>query len=141
MASATRFAAVLPCENLTLFPLQVQWSSCNIFSTQDHAAAAMAARGIAVYAWKGETDEEYMWCIEQTIHWPDGQQLNMILDDGGDLTNLVHNKYPELLPGEREKHALSTLTIAGVCSERIGWPKMFVLLASKWGEGQANQPS
>ena len=67
----------------------------------------MAARGIAVYAWKGETDEEYMWCIEQTIHWPDGQQLNMILDDGGDLTNLVHNKYPELLPGEREKHALS----------------------------------
>ena len=81
--------------------LQVQWSSCNIFSTQDHAAAAMAARGIAVYAWKGETDEEYMWCIEQTINWPDGQPLNMILDDGGDLTNLVHTKYPQLLSGER----------------------------------------
>ncbi|CAI8032827.1 Adenosylhomocysteinase B [Geodia barretti] len=86
-------------ETLIQLGAEVQWSSCNIFSTQDHAAAAMAARGIAVYAWKGETDEEYMWCIEQTIHWPDGQQLNMILDDGGDLTNLVHNKYPELLPG------------------------------------------
>ena len=79
---------------------QVQWSSCNIFSTQDHAAAAMAAKGIAVYAWKGETDEEYVWCIDQTIFWPDGQPLNMILDDGGDLTNLVHNKYPQLLEGE-----------------------------------------
>lgn len=80
-------------------PLQVQWSSCNIFSTQDHAAAAMAKAGIAVYAWKGETDEEYMWCVDQTIFWPDGKPLNMILDDGGDLTNLVHQKYPELMKG------------------------------------------
>lgn len=59
----------------------------------------MAKAGVAVYAWKGETDEEYIWCIEQTLYWPDGQQLNMILDDGGDLTNLVHTKYSQLLPG------------------------------------------
>lgn len=78
---------------------QVQWSSCNIFSTQNHAAAAIAKTGVAVYAWKGETDEEYIWCIEQTLFWPDGGQLNMILDDGGDLTNLVHTKYPQLLAG------------------------------------------
>merc|ERR1711970_1448494 len=65
----------------------------------DHAAAAMAARGIPVYAWKGETDEEYVWCIEQTINFKDGKPLNMILGDGGDLTNMVHEKYPELLPG------------------------------------------
>ena len=82
------------------FHLQVQWSSCNIFSTQDHAAAAMAKAGIAVYAWKGETDEEYIWCVDQTIFWPDGTPLNMILDDGGDLTNLVHSKYPQLLKGD-----------------------------------------
>ena len=81
------------------FPLQVQWSSCNIFSTQDHAAAAIAKSGVAVYAWKGETDEEYIWCIEQTLFWPNGQQLNMILDDGGDLTNLIHAKYQGLLSG------------------------------------------
>jgi adenosylhomocysteinase len=68
---------------------QVQWSSCNIFSTQDEAAAAIAVTGVPVYAWKGETDEEYMWCVEQTIVFPDGEPLNMILDDGGDLTNLV----------------------------------------------------
>ena len=80
-------------------PYQVTWSSCNIFSTQDEAAAAMAAVGIPVYAWKGETDEEYEWCIEQTIIFPDGQPLNMILDDGGDLTNIVHEKHPELLAG------------------------------------------
>ena len=81
---------------------QVQWSSCNIFSTQDHAAAAIAKTGVAVYAWKGETDEEYIWCIEQTIYWPDGKPLNMILDDGGDLTNLVHRKYPQLFEGRRD---------------------------------------
>eukprot|EP00049_Salpingoeca_infusionum_P017164 m.351962 g.351962 ORF g.351962 m.351962 type:complete len:435 (+) comp16414_c0_seq1:165-1469(+) len=86
-------------ETLTALGAQVTWSSCNIFSTQDEAAAAIAATGVPVYAWKGETDEEYMWCIEQTIFFPDGQPLNMILDDGGDLTNLVHSKYPELLPG------------------------------------------
>jgi len=77
-------------ETLIELGAEVTWSSCNIFSTQDHAAAAIAARGIPVYAWKGETDEEYVWCIEQTIMFPDGKPLNMILDDGGDLTNLVH---------------------------------------------------
>jgi len=86
-------------ETLKALGAEVTWSSCNIFSTQDFAAAAMAKAGIPVYAWKGETDEEYVWCIEQTIHFPDGQPLNMILDDGGDLTNLVHEKYPQLLAG------------------------------------------
>jgi len=86
-------------ETLVELGADVTWSSCNIFSTQDHAAAAMAKAGIPVYAWKGETDEEYIWCIEQTIMFPDGQPLNMILDDGGDLTNLVHEKYQDLLPG------------------------------------------
>ncbi|EDQ91265.1 uncharacterized protein MONBRDRAFT_34987 [Monosiga brevicollis MX1] len=84
-------------ETLTALGAQVQWSSCNIFSTQDEAAAAIAATGVPVYAWKGETDEEYMWCIEQTLVFADGQPLNMILDDGGDLTNLVHEKYPQYL--------------------------------------------
>merc|ERR1712015_516253 len=77
----------------------VTWSSCNIFSTQDHAASAIAAAGVPVYAWKGMTDEEYLWCIEQTVFFPVGQPLNMILDDGGDLTNLIHTKYPHLLAG------------------------------------------
>jgi len=86
-------------ETLIDLGAEVTWSSCNIFSTQDHAAAAMAAIGVPVYAWKGETDEEFVWCIEQTVFFPDGQPLNMILDDGGDLTNLVHDKYPELLAG------------------------------------------
>jgi len=86
-------------ETLTELGAEVTWSSCNIFSTQDHAASAIAKAGIPVYAWKGETDEEYVWCIEQTVFFPDGQPLNMILDDGGDLTNLIHTKYPHLLPG------------------------------------------
>jgi len=86
-------------ETLVELGAEVTWSSCNIFSTQDHAAAAIAKAGIPVYAWKGETDEEYVWCIEQTIFFPDGQPLNMILDDGGDLTNLIHTKYPHLLAG------------------------------------------
>ncbi len=86
-------------ETLTNLGAEVRWSSCNIFSTQDHAASAIATAGIPVYAWKGETDEEYVWCIEQTVFFPDGQPLNMILDDGGDLTNLIHTKYPHLLPG------------------------------------------
>jgi len=86
-------------ETLLELGADVTWSSCNIFSTQDHAAAAIAARGVPVYAWKGETDEEYVWCIEQTLVFPDGQPLNMILDDGGDLTNLVHEKYPQYLEG------------------------------------------
>merc|ERR1712212_867754 len=86
-------------ETLTALGAEVQWSSCNIFSTQDHSASAIAKTGVPVYAWKGETDEEYVWCIEQTIYFKDGQPLNMILDDGGDLTNLVHTKYPKLLVG------------------------------------------
>jgi len=86
-------------ETLTALGADVQWSSCNIFSTQDHAAAAIAKTGVPVYAWKGESDDEYVWCLEQTIFFPDGQPLNMILDDGGDLTALVHNKYPHLIPG------------------------------------------
>ncbi|KAI8323920.1 adenosylhomocysteinase [Martensiomyces pterosporus] len=85
-------------ETLTALGAEVTWSSCNIFSTQDHAAAAIAATGVPVYAWKGETDEEYLWCIEQTLStFKDGKPLNMILDDGGDLTNLVHEKYPQYL--------------------------------------------
>lgn len=98
-------------ETLTALGAEVQWSSCNIFSTQDHAAAAIAKTGVPVYAWKGETDEEYLWCIEQTLVWPDGQPLNMILDDGGDLTNLVHTKYPQFLPGIK---GLSEETTTGV---------------------------
>ncbi|XP_072389235.1 adenosylhomocysteinase [Diabrotica undecimpunctata] len=86
-------------ETLADLGAEVQWSSCNIFSTQDHAAAAIAKRGIPVYAWKGETDEEYLWCIEQTLVFSDGKPFNMILDDGGDLTNLVHTKYPQYLTG------------------------------------------
>merc|ERR1712033_94372 len=86
-------------ETLLELGADVTWSSCNIFSTQDHAAAAIAARGVPVYAWKGETDEEYVWCIEQTLVFPNGKPLNMILDDGGDLTNMVHEKYPQYLEG------------------------------------------
>lgn len=84
-------------ETLTALGAEVQWSSCNIFSTQDHAAAAIAKTGVPVYAWKGETDEEYIWCIEQTLLFSDGKPLNLILDDGGDLTNIVHEKYPQYL--------------------------------------------
>ncbi|KAK6048405.1 adenosylhomocysteinase, partial [Cooperia oncophora] len=98
-------------ETLVELGVEVQWSSCNIFSTQDHAAAAIAATGVPVYAWKGETDEEYEWCIEQTLVFKDGQPLNMILDDGGDLTNLVHQKYPQYLEGIR---GLSEETTTGV---------------------------
>ncbi|QCK13997.1 adenosylhomocysteinase [Mangrovivirga cuniculi] len=83
-------------ETLVELGAEVQWSSCNIFSTQDHAAAAIAKTGVPVYAWKGLTEEEYNWCIEQTLVFEDGQPLNMILDDGGDLTNMVLDKHPEL---------------------------------------------
>ena len=86
-------------ETLTALGAEVRWSSCNIFSTQDHAAAGIAATGIPVFAWKGETNEEFDWCIEQTLFWPDGQPLNMILDDGGDLTAMVIDKFPELAEG------------------------------------------
>jgi len=98
-------------ETLVALGAQVTWSSCNIFSTQDHAAAAMAKAGIPVYAWKGETDEEYIWCIKQTIFFPDGKPLNMILDDGGDLTNYVHEHHADLLPGIK---GLSEETTTGV---------------------------
>ncbi|KAH0619058.1 hypothetical protein JD844_018682 [Phrynosoma platyrhinos] len=98
-------------ETLVALGAEVQWSSCNIFSTQDHAAAAIAKTGIPVFAWKGETDEEYIWCIEQTLYFKDGQPLNMILDDGGDLTNLVHTKYPQLLKGIK---GISEETTTGV---------------------------
>ena len=84
-------------ETLIELGATIRWSSCNIFSTQDHAAAAMAASNIPVFAWQGETEEEYDWCLEQTITGPDGWKPNMILDDGGDLTQLIHKKYPELL--------------------------------------------
>lgn len=84
-------------ETLTALGAEVRWSSCNIFSTQDHAASAIAATGVPVFAWKGETEEEYWWCVEQTIEGPDGWKPNILLDDGGDLTQLLHEKYPHLL--------------------------------------------
>merc|ERR1711935_1007898 len=87
-------------ETLVALGAEVTWSSCNIFSTQDHAAAAIAKAGIPVYAWKGETDEEYERCVEQTITaFPSGKPINMILDDGGDFTNMIHEKFAHLLPG------------------------------------------
>lgn len=84
-------------ETLIALGAEVRWSSCNIFSTQDHAAAAMAAVGVPVFAWKGETEEEYWWCVEQTIRSADGWTPNLLLDDGGDLTQIIHEKYPQLL--------------------------------------------
>ncbi|MCA9123886.1 MAG: adenosylhomocysteinase [Planctomycetales bacterium] len=98
-------------ETLVELGADVTWSSCNIFSTQDHAAAAIAAAGIPVYAWKGETEEEFDWCIEQTLFFPDGKPLNLILDDGGDLTAMVHQRFPELLGDIR---GLSEETTTGV---------------------------
>jgi len=86
-------------ETLIELGASVRWSSCNIFSTQDQAAAALAVRGIPVFAWKGETEEEYWWCIEQTVRGPDGWTPNMILDDGHDLTGYIHDRHPELIPG------------------------------------------
>lgn len=123
MACSSRPAAVLTIptstvqtavliETLVALGAQVTWSSCNIYSTQDHAAAAIAATGVPVFAWKGETEEEYNWCIEQTLKaFPDGKPLNMILDDGGDLTWLVHQKHPELLA---EIKGVSEETTTGV---------------------------
>lgn len=99
-------------ETLVELGAEVQWSSCNIFSTQDHAAAAIAAAGVPVYAWKGMNEQEFDWCIEQTLYFgKDNQPLNMILDDGGDLTNMVLDKYPELVKGI---HGLSEETTTGV---------------------------
>ena len=98
-------------ETLTHLGAEVRWSSCNIFSTQDHAAAAIAAEDIPVFAWKGETEEEFWWCIEQTIFGPNNWRPNMILDDGGDLTQLMHNEYPELM---KDVRGLSEETTTGV---------------------------
>ncbi|MSP89705.1 MAG: adenosylhomocysteinase [Alphaproteobacteria bacterium] len=98
-------------QTLTKLGAEIRWSSCNIFSTQDHAAAAVAAAGVPVFAWKGETEEEYEWCIEQTIHGPKGWVPNMILDDGGDLTIVMHNKYPALM---KDVRGVSEETTTGV---------------------------
>lgn len=98
-------------ETLQALGAEVRWSSCNVFSTQDHAAAAMAQKGIAVFAWKGETEEEYWWCVEQTLEGPDGWRPNMVLDDGGDLTELFHSKYPQRLS---ELKGISEETTTGV---------------------------
>ena len=98
-------------ETLTDLGAEVRWSSCNIFSTQDHAAAAIAASGVPVFAWKGETEEEAEWCIHQTIKGPDGWVPNLILDDGGDLTVMMHNDYPELM---KDVKGLSEETTTGV---------------------------
>ena len=98
-------------ETLTALGATVRWSSCNIFSTQDHAAAAVAAAGVPVFAWKGMNEEEFNWCIEQTVRGPGGWTPNMILDDGGDLTLLMHNSYPEMLADVR---GISEETTTGV---------------------------
>ena len=98
-------------ETLLELGAQVTWSSCNIFSTQDHAACAIAKAGVPVYAWKGMSEEEFDWCIEQSLHFDDGQTLNLVLDDGGDLTAMVHNKFPDMLEGLR---GLSEETTTGV---------------------------
>ncbi|MBC6428807.1 MAG: adenosylhomocysteinase [Cellvibrionales bacterium] len=100
-------------ETLVALGAAVRWSSCNIFSTQDHAAAAMAAAGIPVFAWKGETEQEYDWCIEQTIRGADGGlwNANMVLDDGGDLTAILHQRFPEVLA---QVHGISEETTTGV---------------------------
>jgi adenosylhomocysteinase len=98
-------------ETLTALGASVRWSSCNIFSTQDQAAAAIAATGVPVFAWKGMTEEEFWWCIEQTVRGPDGWTPNMILDDGGDVTKLMHDKYPEML---KDVKGISEETTTGV---------------------------
>src|SRR5271167_5223522 len=108
--------AIAETETLMQLGATVRWSSCNIFSTQDHAAAAIAARGIPVFAWKGETEEEYEWCIDQTLRGPangpsKGWTPNMVLDDGGDATKILHDKHPDLLAGIR---GISEETTTGV---------------------------
>jgi adenosylhomocysteinase len=106
-------------ETLQALGASVRWSSCNIFSTQDEAAAAVAAAGTPVFAWKGETEEEYVWCIEQTLTWPDGSGPNLLLDDGGDLTALIHDERPDLLP---EIVGVSEETTTGIKQLRT-WQK------------------
>ncbi len=105
-------------ETLSALGAEVRWSSCNIFSTQDHAAAAIAAAGIPVFAWKGETEEEYDWCIRQTIHGRDDWRPNMILDDGGDLTRMMHDEFPELL---KDVKGISEETTTGVLRLHEMW--------------------
>ena len=98
-------------ETLINLGAEVRWSSCNIFSTQDHAAAAIAAAGIPVFAWKGETEDEYWWCVKQTIEGPNDWHPNLILDDGGDLSMLMHNEFPHLL---KDVKGISEETTTGV---------------------------
>ena len=98
-------------ETLIVLGASVRWSSCNIFSTEDPAAAAVAAAGVPIFAWKGETEEEYEWCIRQTLRWPDGSGPNILLDDGGDLTAIIHNDFPEML---KDICGLSEETTTGV---------------------------
>lgn len=98
-------------ETLTALGADIRWSSCNIFSTQDHAAAAIAKTGVPVFAWKGETEEEYLWCIDQTIAGPNGWQPNMLLDDGGDLTNIIYEQHKDLL---KQIRGVSEETTTGV---------------------------
>merc|ERR1719456_1215129 len=117
-------------ETLVALGATLRWASCNIYSTQDHAAAAMAAAGIPVFAWKGETDAEYDWCVEQTIKWPGDQGPNMVLDDGGDLTNMIHDKFPQFLDAI---HGVTEETTTGVkalykrCKDgTLPWPAINV---------------
>ncbi|GIT72107.1 MAG: hypothetical protein Ct9H300mP28_19210 [Pseudomonadota bacterium] len=98
-------------ETLLILGAEVRWSSCNIFSTQDEAAAAMAEAGVPVFAWKGESEEEYWWCIDQTLEWPGGKGPNLLLDDGGDLTGYVHEKHADLL---EDINGVSEETTTGV---------------------------
>ena len=98
-------------ETLIHLGASVRWSSCNIFSTQDHAAAAIASKGIPVFAWKGMSEKEFWWCIEQTLYGPNNWKPNMILDDGGDATKIIHEKYPKML---EEIRGLSEETTTGV---------------------------
>nr|MDA8046204.1 adenosylhomocysteinase [Actinomycetota bacterium] len=115
-------------ETLVALGAEVRWASCNIFSTQDHAAAAIAAAGIPVYAWKGETLEEYWWCTEAALRWPDGKGPNMILDDGGDATLLVHlgtecerdGRVPDLGPEDSEEFGVIVSTLQRTLREDPG---------------------
>ena len=114
-------------ETLIELGAEVKWSSCNIFSTQDHAAAAIAAAGIGVFAWKGETLEEADWCIEQTLFFGSADRpLNMILDDGGDLTNMVFDKYPELVQHVKGISVKKQQQVYIVCMKE--WRKAHCLL-------------
>ena len=135
-------------ETLLDLGAEVRWSSCNIFSTQDHAAAAMAARNIPVFAWKGETEQEFWWCIEQTLTGSDGWAPNLLLDDGGDLTLLLHEKYPKLLQaikGVSEETTTGVIRLRGLAAEgKLEFPMIAVndayckyLFDNRYGTGQS----